>query len=87
MKTTSVRDLRSRIAEIIDSDESTLITRHGKPAAVVYPLRDPKKIPIEIRRKIYLEMSAAIAKQLQAKGVRDDEIERDFAAYQKRRRR
>jgi prevent-host-death family protein len=87
MKTTSIRDFRSRIAELIDSDEPVLVTRHGKNAAVLYPLHDPKKIPIEIRRKLFLEMSASIAKELDAKGVTDEEIERNFAAFKKRRRR
>ena len=45
-------------------DESVLVTKHGKPAAVVYPLGDPEKIPIEVRRKLYLAMAAEIAKQL-----------------------
>lgn len=87
MKTASIRDFRSRIAELIDSDEPVLVTRHGKNAAVLYPLHDPKKIPIEIRRKLFLEMSASIAKELDARGVTDEEIERDFAAFKKRRRR
>jgi prevent-host-death family protein len=87
MKTTSIRDFRSRIAELIDSDEPVLVTRHGKNAAVLYPLHDPKKIPLEIRRKLFLEMSKSIGKELDAKGVTDEEIERDFAAFKKRRRR
>jgi prevent-host-death family protein len=87
MKTTTIRDFRSRIAELIDSDEPVLVTRNGKNAAVLYPLRDPKKLPIEIRRNLFLDMTADIAKQLRTKGVSEDEIERDFAAYQKRRRR
>ena len=87
MKTTSIRDFRSRIAELIDSDEPVLVTRHGKNAAVLYPLHDPAKIPIEIRRKIFRDLTADIAKQLDARGVKDEDVERDFAAFKKRRRR
>ena len=87
MKTTSIRDFRSRIAEWIESDEPVLVTRHGKNAAVLYPLHDPKKIPIEIRRKLFLDITDAIGKELDAKGVTDEDIERDFAAFRKRRRR
>jgi prevent-host-death family protein len=87
MKTTSIRDFRSRIAELIDSDEPVLVTRHGKNAAVLYPLHDPKKIPLEIRRKLFRDITASVADQLDAKGVKDEEIERDFAAFKKRRRR
>jgi prevent-host-death family protein len=87
MKTTSIREFRSQIAELIDSDEPVLVTRHGKNAAVLYPLHDPKKIPLEIRRRLFRDITASIAKQLDAQGVTDEEIERDFAAAKKRRRR
>lgn len=87
MKTTSIRDFRKHIADLIDSDESVLVTRHGKPAAVVYPLQNPGKVPAEIRRKLYLEMSSQIARQLKAKGVTGEQIDRDFEDHKKRRRR
>jgi prevent-host-death family protein len=87
MKTTSVRDLRSHLSEVIDGGETVLVTRHGKPAAVVYSLRDPKKVPPEVRQELFLALTAEIAEQLEAKGVTEDEIQRDFAAHQKRRRR
>lgn len=48
---------------------------------------DPSKIPIETRRKLYLAMAGEIAKQLDAKGVSEEQIERDFTKHQKRRRR
>jgi prevent-host-death family protein len=87
VKTTTIRELRSNVAKLIDSDESVLVTKHGKPAAVLYPLRDPSKIPLEIRRKLYLALTEDIAKQLDAKGITEEDIERDFAEFKKRRRR
>lgn len=87
MKTTTIRELRSNVAKLIDSDESVLVTKHGKPAAVLYPLRDPTKIPMEIRRKLFLALAADIGKQLDAKGISDEDIERDFAEFKKHRRR
>lgn len=82
-----MREFRSNIAELIDGDESVLVTKHGKPAAVVYPLRDPKQIPMEVRRKLYLAMAGEIAKQLDARGVSEKQIEREFIEHKKRRRR
>lgn len=87
MKTTTIREFRSNIAKLIDSDESVLVTKHGKPAAVLYPLGDPAKLPLEVRRKVYLALTEDIAKQLDAKGISEEEIERDFAEFKKRRRR
>lgn len=87
MKTTSVRELRSHLSDVIDGGETVLVTRHGKPAAVVYSLRDPKKVPAQVRQELFHAMSDDIAKQLDAKGITEDDIQRDLAAYQKRRRR
>jgi prevent-host-death family protein len=87
MKTATIREFRSNIAELIAGDESVLVTKHGRPAAVVYPLTDPAKIPLELRRKLYLAMSGEIADQLDARGVSEEEVQRDFDEHQKRRRR
>src|SRR5437870_5330987 len=69
VKTTTIREFRSKIAELISSEESVIVTRHGKPAAVLFSLRDPKKIPAELRRKLYVAMAKEIAKQLNMKKV------------------
>ena len=87
MKTTSVREFRNRVAELIDSDEPVLVTRHGRNAAVLYPLHDPKKIPIEVRRRLFRDITESIREQLDAKGVTDEEVEREFRSPKKRRRR
>jgi prevent-host-death family protein len=87
MKTTSIREFRNHVAELIDSDEPVLVTRHGKHAAVLYPLHDPKKIPIEVRRRLFRDITESIRKQLDAKGVRDEDVEREIHAARKRRRR
>lgn len=87
MKTATIREFRSNIAEMIAGDESVLVTKHGKPAAIVYPLGDPRKIPVEVRRKLYLAMAGEIAKQLDARGESEEQIEREFSEHKKRRRR
>jgi prevent-host-death family protein len=87
MKTTTVREFRSRFAELLASDEPVLVTRHGKPAALVLSLKDPRKIPAEVRRELFLAMTRDIATQLRTGKITEEEIERDFRAYQKRRRR
>lgn len=86
MKRATIREFRSNIAELIAGDESVLVTRHGKPAAVLYPLGNPSEIPIEVRRKLYLAMAGEIAKQLDARDVSDEQIEREFTEHKKRRR-
>lgn len=86
MKTATIREFRSNIAELLAGEESVLVTKHGRPAAVVYPLGNPKTLPLEVRRKLYLAMAGDIAKQLDAQGVSDEQIEREFNEHKKRRR-
>jgi len=87
MKTATIREFRSNIAELLDGEESVLVTKHGKPAAVVYPLSNPKELPLEIRRKLYLAMAGEIAEKLDAHGVSDKQIAREFNEHKKSRRR
>ncbi|HYM61107.1 MAG TPA: type II toxin-antitoxin system Phd/YefM family antitoxin [Thermoanaerobaculia bacterium] len=87
MKTATIREFRSNIAKLIADDDSVLVTKHGKPAAVVYPLGDPKKIPLELRRKLYVTLAGEIAKQLDTQHVTEEQLQRDFAEHKKRRRR
>jgi len=42
---------------------------------------------MRVRRKLYLELSAGIATQLAAQGITEEQVERDFEAFKKRRRR
>ncbi len=87
MKTATIRELRSHTSEYISGKEPVLLTRHGKPAAVLLPLNDPKSLPLELRQKLYLEMSAQIARQLDAQGVTEERLQSDFEEHRKNRRR
>jgi len=86
MTTISVDELSKRTAEILDSDEPVIVTRDGKHVAVLYPIRNPNDIPMEVRRKRFMELTDEIGKHIPPE-VTDEDIERDFAEFQKRRRR
>jgi len=49
---------------MLDGRDSVLITRHGEHVAIVYPLRDPKRIPVEVRRRITLDLTSHFAERL-----------------------
>ena len=87
MRTTTILEFRSNIAELLAGEESVLVTRDGKPAAVVYPLNNPRELPLEVRRKLYLAMAGETAMQLDARGVSDEQIDREFNERKKPRRR
>ena len=44
MKTATIREFRSNLAELIESREPILITRHGKSKAVLYPIADIRSV-------------------------------------------
>lgn len=87
LRTASVRELRSHVSEMIEGPQTVLVTKHGKATAMVFPLSNPKEIPLELRRQLYLALSAKIAQVLDAKGISEEEVLRDFEDAKKRRRR
>lgn len=52
MKTASVREFRARLADLLEGDDPLLVKRHARNVAIVYPLRHPANVPLEVRRAI-----------------------------------
>ena len=86
MKTTSVREFRSQISKLIQGKASVLVTRHGKPAAVLVPLTDPDRVPMEIRRELFFDFSRKMGRALKAKGITEEDVLNGFAEFRKSRR-
>ena len=86
MTTISIDELSSRAAELLKKDEAVMVTRDGDYVAVLYPIRNPNDIPMEVRRKRFKELTEQIGALIPPE-VTDEDIERDFAEFQKRRRR
>jgi len=87
MITTTIREFRGHVNTLLDGEEAVLLTRRGKPAGILYPLTNPGKLPLEVRRKLYLELSGEIADELDAKGVTEEVLQRDFEDFHQSRRR
>jgi antitoxin (DNA-binding transcriptional repressor) of toxin-antitoxin stability system len=51
MRSVSIREFRARLADHLDG-EPLLIARHGRNVAIVYSLRHPSTVPLEVRRSI-----------------------------------
>ena len=49
MTTISLEELGKRAAELLERDEPVFVMRDGEEAAVLYPIRDPNDIPLEVR--------------------------------------
>lgn len=76
MKTATIEEVVSRPDEMLAGEESVMVTRDGKPTAVVYPLKDPHKIPMEVRKKLFAEASAEVGQELREKGITEEQVDR-----------
>ena len=56
----SVREFRNRLAQVFEDAEPVMITRHGRNVAIVFPLRKPETVPVEVRRSIVNAVGAEL---------------------------
>jgi antitoxin (DNA-binding transcriptional repressor) of toxin-antitoxin stability system len=83
--TITIDELGKRAAELLESGEPVIVMRDEDPVAVIYPIRDSNEIPMEVRRKRFLEATEKIGAKIPP-DVTDEDIERDFAEHKKRSR-
>jgi len=87
LKTATLQQLRNRPGELFRGAESILITRRGKVIGYVQPWPGmDERIPLAVRRRTFKTSVAKTARQLAAKGVTEEQIERDIEALRKNRR-
>ena len=85
MTSIPIEELGSRAAELLDGGDAVMVTRDGDYVAVLYPIRNPNDIPVEVRRKRFLELSKKIGEQM-GPDVTEEDIARGLAEHQARRR-
>lgn len=88
MKTVTLSQLKSQARKTSRGGEAVLVTERGKPLGVFRPLPYPdQSIPLDERRRLYLKTSRKLARQMDAKGITEEQLQRDFEALRKNRRR
>lgn len=88
LKTVSLRELKSLAGELSPSFEPVLVTERGKPLGIFRRLPYPdESISLEERRKLFRKTSARLARQMDARGITEEQLQRDFEALRKNRRR
>jgi hypothetical protein len=85
MRISSVREFRDRATALLRSDDPVLVTRRGRVAGVFFPWRDAT-LPIDLKRELFLMLSAEISRQLKKKRISEEKILEDFAQWRKTRR-
>lgn len=83
-------DVRSVSVEQLAKEmprEQVYVIEHGRRIGTFTPLSGADgSISLEERKRCFLGVSEEICQQLDAQGVTDEEIERDFEAWKKARR-
>ncbi|BAF60694.1 hypothetical protein PTH_2513 [Pelotomaculum thermopropionicum SI] len=85
MEFVSVREFKAHTSEFIRKKEAVMVFRSGKPAGVFIPW-DDINVEDEVRRAALKALTARIAKERAEKGITEEEVLDDFAAFRKNRR-
>ncbi len=86
MLVTGVREFRGRATQLLGGEDLVFVTRHGKLASLVVPMRDPRALPVEVRRELLERIGAAISTHLEKSGVTEKRITNDYRAWREKRR-
>ena len=80
VKTATLDELKNDAALRRES-EPILVTEAGEPIGFFRPLPSPdESIPLEVRRERFAKAAEKIRRQLDAKGITQEQVERDIAA-------
>lgn len=85
MKISTVRQFRDNATGYLRSKDPILVTRRGRLAGVFFP-RPEASLPIEFKRELFSALSSEIMRQLQKRGLKEEQIVADFQSWRKRKR-
>ena len=85
MRISTVREFRDNATGYLRSKDPILVTRRGRLAGVFFP-RPETSLPIEFKRELFVALSSEIARELQKRGLKEEEIVADFQSWRKRKR-
>jgi hypothetical protein len=85
MRVSTVREFRDKATTLLKSTEPVLITRRGRMAGVFFPSPDGT-LPVDLKRELFVKLSAEIGRQLKERGQTEEKIVSDFNSWRKGRR-
>ena len=85
MRISTVREFRDNASGMLRAKDPILVTRRGKLAGIFFP-RPEATLPVELKREMFGILSAEIGRQLRKRGVSEDEVLEDFAAWRQAKR-
>jgi len=85
MKISTVREFRDDAAGMLRSKDPILVTRRGRLAGIFFP-HPEATLPVELKRDLFAVLSAEVSRQIQKRGLGEEEILADFESWRKKRR-
>lgn len=85
MRISTVREFRDNASGMLRAKDPILVTRRGKLAGIFFP-RPEATLPVELKREMFGILSAEIERQLRRRGVSEEEVLADFAAWRQAKR-
>jgi len=85
MRISTVREFRDNASGMLRAKDPILVTRRGKLAGIFFP-RPEATLPVELKREMFGILSAEIGRQFRKRGVSEEEVLADFAAWRNTKR-
>lgn len=85
MQFVTVRDFKAKATRLMRQSDVVMVFRKGKPAGVFIPWEDIGAED-EVRRAALKALAAKLAGERAEKGITEEEVLEDFAAFRKDRR-
>jgi len=85
MRISTVREFRDNASGMLRAKDPILVTRRGRLAGIFFPLPETT-LPVELKREMFGILSAEVGRQIRRRGLSEQEILADFAAWRKAKR-
>ena len=85
MKMASVNEFRSGLADMMDGEETIVVTRHGKLKGFYIPWYQDN-VPLEIKRAAFKNYRKELDKAFKEVEIDEKEMIADFAKFRRNRR-
>jgi len=86
MDTLGVKEFKDKVTQVINERHPVLVTKYNKPEGLYFPLSHLKKMPLDLKRQIYLALSKKVIEKLEAAGIQEEEVLSDFDRHRGHRR-
>lgn len=85
MKISTIEDFCEHTPALLNSTDPVVVTDAGHVTGIFFPFPETS-MPVDMKREIFSAVSAAIHREVEAKGLSHDEIEADFEVWRKERK-